>query len=238
MTCSLLQLFIVFIFILIEEYFMENKQALTPENLEKLKIEQNEQPVLLMKKGEGEQDLPKVDKGKHRAPVVVDDNDDLSSTEIKNQENQENQEQEQQGHLETEYYYPSDYSYSVVDTNTVNSDDEGDILQEKLSLQELDKKLKQEKIDQDLALKMQQEFTLKKKTDSSDLIEKVDKVSSNLNKELEKLNSFFSSETEQASSSKTTEQQSSSSKEKDESHKKHKLESSLENTDNKKTKKR
>lgn len=51
----------------------------------------------------------------------------------------------------------SDTDSEIVETNTVNSDDDEETVQKKLRLQELDRQLQLEKIDRDLALKLQYE---------------------------------------------------------------------------------
>lgn len=67
-----------------------------------------------------------------------------------------------------EYYVKDIYQYEeehpesttdseIVETNTINSNDDEQMKQKKLDLQELDRKLKQEKIDRDLAVKLQED---------------------------------------------------------------------------------
>lgn len=85
------------------------------------------------------------------------------------------------------------------------------------------------------AIKLEKYLSLNEESDSNHLEFKIEKVSSDLNKEIDRLNSYFSGETEQASSSNTTEE-STTSKQLEKKHKQ--LESNLDNTENKKTKKR
>lgn len=129
--------------------------------------------------------LPSSDKSLSN-PIVIDD------------------ELDEDGHYSV--YSPSEYS--IIDTNTINSDDEQPVIEKKLALQELDLKLQQEARDQDIANELQNELNLEEEQslDNTDWIFRVEKTTSKLDKQIDRLNSYFPSETGEASSSSTTDE--------------------------------
>lgn len=145
-------------------------------------------------------DKPKVDKGKYRAteinsevPFTQEDKKDFDKTRnILDQEAKFKQEKADYLYasqlLEEEAKSESEYSlseYSIIGTNSVNSEDDEETVKEKLQLQKLDQELRQQKLDRDLAEKIQNEW--------------------NSEQPLENHNVAASSKTGQASSSKATE---------------------------------
>lgn len=126
--------------------------------------------------------LPSSDKSLSN-PIVIDD------------------ELDEDGHYSV--YSPSEYS--IIDTNTINSDDEQPVIEKKLALQELDLKLQQEARDQDIANELQNELNLEEEQslDNTDWIFRVEKTTSKLDKQIDRLNYYFPSETGEASSSST-----------------------------------
>jgi len=163
-------------------------------------------------------DKPKIDKGKGRAPDVepysplhTDHDSDEDFFETKDVRTiQMERDHAYAKKLQDEIYYEATFkselvqlkkdnpdfeieddssTYSVLDTNTVNSEDSEKTVKEKLRLQALDKDLQQQKIDRDFALKLQQ-LTDEGRENEIDMV---------TDRELENIAS--SSKTEKASSS-------------------------------------
>lgn len=245
---SIIQLMLLFIYLVIDQYTLKDTSIDTPHNINEMQNQEIKPIISLMEKkgegGQGELDDPvfsKTNKGKYKASPIDDDleQDPALSKTDKGKYKASVTEQDLEEEDEDEDGYYSIYSpseYSLVDTNTINSDDDEEMVEKKLALQELDRKLQQEARDREIAIKLQEDLSLNEKVDTRDILSKVEKVSTDLNKEIERLNSYFPSETGEASSSKTTTEQSTRSKQ-SQKHKQQQ-ESYSDYTDKKKTKKR
>lgn len=236
---SIMQLIFLILYLAIEEFTLKITSKDTHLNINNMHNDELNAIYFMMNSNQGSNDddpvWSKTNKGKYKATILDEDQQDpaISITDKSKHKTidieEEELEEDEDGHYSI--YSPSEYS--VIDTNTINSEDDEELVEKKLALQELDRKLQQEARDREMAIKLENDLRLDEELDNTDLFFNVEKVSSDLNKEIDRLNSYFPSETGQASSSNTTEE-STTSKEPD---KKHMLESDLNKPDNKKNKK-
>lgn len=237
---SIMQLIFLILYLAIDEFTLKITSKDTHHNINNMHNDESNAIYFMMNSNDGSNDddpvWSKTNKGKYKATILDQDQQDpaISITDkakgqIIDIEQEEHEQEDEDGHYSI--YSPSEYS--VIDTNTINSDDDEELVEKKLALQELDRKLQQEARDREMAMKLENDLTLNEELDNTDLFFNVEKVSSDLNKEINRLNSYFPSETGQASSSNTTEESTTSK----EPAKKHILESDLNKPDNKKNKK-